>query len=302
MVPADFDLNLLPVLSAVLTERSVTRAAERLHMSQSAVSHALRRLRSALDDELLVRVGNAMELTPEGERLATEVPALVERIERQISPETFDSASTTQAFVLALPDALVGRICPSLTERFFTAAPAARLVFRPLLGSVGDELAEGTVDAAIATAGSWVTPLHSASLLATEWHPVVAAEHPHRGTVISIEELAALAHVDTYTSFVGPMLEGALEARGFARRVTLIVPNVLQLAVVLPGTPLVGFAPMAMPLPSSLRRLRLDPSLVRLEYRLWWGRHRRRLPALHWFLTQIRAAITDPRPDAGCNA
>ena len=94
------DLNLLVVLDVLLQERSVTRAAVRLHRTQSGVSHALGRLREQLGDQLLVRVGAEMRPTPRAERLAGDVSRLLRSLERMLTEEeAFDPQATLRANV-----------------------------------------------------------------------------------------------------------------------------------------------------------------------------------------------------------
>ena len=101
----DIDLNLLVVLEVLLQERSVTRAAERLHRTQSAISHALARLREVFGDELLVRDGRQMRPTARAEALAESLPRVLDLLRRTLSkPEAFDARSTTRTFRLAAPD------------------------------------------------------------------------------------------------------------------------------------------------------------------------------------------------------
>ena len=97
-----FDLNLLRVLDALLRERNVSRAAERLSLSQPAVSNALNRLRDLLDDPLLVRVGRAMQPTPRALALEAPIRDALQRIEQSLSDDApFDPASSRQRFRIA---------------------------------------------------------------------------------------------------------------------------------------------------------------------------------------------------------
>ena len=99
------DLNLLVVLEVLLRERSVTQAADRLDLTPSAVSHALRRLRDLFDDELLLRDGRRMRPTVRAEALAETLPRVLDQVARTIAaPEPFTPATSTRTFRLAAPD------------------------------------------------------------------------------------------------------------------------------------------------------------------------------------------------------
>src|SRR5207344_3127290 len=122
------DTNLLRVLHTLLTERSVTRTAVRLNLSQPAVSAALKRLRSVFDDELLVRNGNAMVPTPRCLALASPLRVVLEGLDRMFSDaELFDPATTQASFRVGCPDYLatvfLGRVVTLLRHE----APSARL-------------------------------------------------------------------------------------------------------------------------------------------------------------------------------
>jgi DNA-binding transcriptional LysR family regulator len=115
------DLNLLVVLDALLREKNVTRAAERLHMSQPAISTALARLRKTLDDPLLVKNGRYLQLSPRAESLAEPVRDILARIEQTVMrPTGFDPAVDARAFSVTASD-YVGVV-----------------LFRPLLGAIAD--------------------------------------------------------------------------------------------------------------------------------------------------------------------
>jgi DNA-binding transcriptional LysR family regulator len=100
----NLDLSLVELLYALLDERHVTRAAHRCNMSQSAMSRALGRLRSALDDELLVRCGAAHERTPRGDQLLVDLRALLPRLDAAVRGNQFDPATSTDRICIATTD------------------------------------------------------------------------------------------------------------------------------------------------------------------------------------------------------
>jgi DNA-binding transcriptional LysR family regulator len=127
-----FDLNLLKVFDEVMSERSLTRAASRLALTQPAVSNALRRLREALHDELLVRKGRGLEPTPRGLELWPAVRDALQRIETTLAPSVFDPASAETAFVLTMADATAAELMPGLVARVSSEAPGVTLRVVPL--------------------------------------------------------------------------------------------------------------------------------------------------------------------------
>lgn len=117
------DLNLLPLLGALLTQRSVGRAAAASHLSQPAMSRALGRLRALLDDPLLVRTGGATRLTPRGEALAQPVGALLDEVRATIAPAAFDPAQWRGRVRVAANDHQAITLFPALIARLRRAAP-----------------------------------------------------------------------------------------------------------------------------------------------------------------------------------
>ncbi|WP_410621625.1 LysR family transcriptional regulator [Amycolatopsis sp. cmx-8-4] len=127
---ADLDLNLLVVLDALLTEGSVTGAAERLHLSVPATSRALGRLRRTLDDEVLVRAGRVLVPTPAAVALRDDVRGLVERARGMLrNSGEFDLATLERTFVLRANDSLVSQLGPGLIVAARATAPGVRLRF-----------------------------------------------------------------------------------------------------------------------------------------------------------------------------
>src|SRR5262245_26987084 len=121
------DLNLLQVLETVLTERSVARAARRLHVTPSAVSNSLARLRVVLDDPLVVRHGRGIVPTPRAAALAPVLARLLEELGRAVQHEAPDPAATSREFTLAIADAGQLILGPQLAAEFAKAMPRARL-------------------------------------------------------------------------------------------------------------------------------------------------------------------------------
>jgi LysR family transcriptional activator of mexEF-oprN operon len=135
------DLNLIVTFAAVMRERSTTRAGERLFLSQSAVSHGLRRLRAIFADELFVRVRQGVVPTPRAEALFRDLLPSLEAIERKLHErDRFDPQSSQRVFRLGLPSALDVCVTPLLLEKLAKQAPAVSLVVRPANAHTGPAL------------------------------------------------------------------------------------------------------------------------------------------------------------------
>ena len=194
------DLNLLVVLDVLLQERNVTRAAKRLHRTQSATSHALGRLREQLGDPILVRVGGEMRPTPKAERLAGEVSRILRTIGRVLAQEgAFDPATTDRVFTLAGPDFIAATL-PFLLAHMAKVTPTAGVELVPAAPGMLRDVADGRVDVAIAPA-SVPKPdgLRSADLVSLDWAVYARGDHP-AARAWGVKAWAAYPHVRVRTS------------------------------------------------------------------------------------------------------
>ena len=120
------DLNLLVALQILLEERNVTRAAERLSVSQPALSKTLQKLRDSFEDELFTRTAHGLVPTPRAEELAHELPALLESVERVLGDEGFDPATFDGSFKILLPPILSEALLPGLMAELSEIGPGYR--------------------------------------------------------------------------------------------------------------------------------------------------------------------------------
>jgi len=143
-----FDLNLLQVFEALVSEAHVTRASERLCLSQSATSHALNRLRAQLDDAVLVRSGNGLQPTPRAQAMLPEVREILKRLEHTLTlPQAFVPASSERVFTLAVTDYFEAVILPDLMPALAQEAPGI-IIDLQMIGPQASlaELENGSVD------------------------------------------------------------------------------------------------------------------------------------------------------------
>lgn len=142
------DLNLLKTLHVLLEERNVSRAARQLSLSQSAVSHALGRLRSFFNDPLLIKVKNGMAPTLFAQDLAAPLTRIIHDIRDLTGDDAFDPGTETAAFRLAASDYGAGIILPRLIERMASLAPNCSIECRPMSDHLEHDLKLGLVDLA----------------------------------------------------------------------------------------------------------------------------------------------------------
>ena len=143
------DLNLLVSLQALLEEKSVTRAAERLFITQPAMSRVLQRLRHQLDDPLFTRTGNELVPTPKARDLQARLPGLLDSILEIVSEGDFDPATYEGEITIAVPEFVAISLISELTKLVTKEAPGVILSISSETDSVEGELAEGGLDFAI---------------------------------------------------------------------------------------------------------------------------------------------------------
>jgi DNA-binding transcriptional LysR family regulator len=246
---SSLDLNLLLVLSTVLAEQSVARAAKRLHVTPSAVSNALARLRTALGDPLVVRKGRGIVPTPRAAELAPIVGRAMGELERAIAAGPFDAASCTRTFTLAMAD--VGQVTrlPSIASALARQMPNARLRVVGIdallsLGDLGSTEVDLHVGVRAAGPGIYAEPLldEPTVLVARKDHPLCARRLTRRA-------LGSLRHVGVEMApgrgFRDKVAATYARAR-IERAVTLTVPTFAAAAAVAAATDLVATLPASL--------------------------------------------------------
>jgi len=207
---ARFDLNLISALNALLSERNVTRAAERLNVTQPTMSGMLQRLRAQFDDELLVRNGREMELTPFAASLLEPVREALRGVELLLQAEpVFDPATSTREFALMASDYCTAIFLPGVIRHLAAEAPGVRLTIQPINMPV-DRMTAGDIDLCITAddlslLGHDQGPekLHAEHLFSDEFVCVVAKDHP-------LTEDADLAELLSYPH-VGVQMVGTVQ-------------------------------------------------------------------------------------------
>ena len=235
------DLNLLPPLVALLEERHVSRAAERVRLSQPAMSRALHRLRRLFGDELLVRGPNGYSLTPRAERIHTQLATAVTQLEHLFAAENFDPASVEQSFRLAVSEYSFSAFGPVLVRTILAQSPNSAVRCEPLDAHSFDKLDAGRIDLLIygrPAPGGY----RSQHLFTDRYVCVVAADHPlARRRSVLLSQYLRWPHL--IVDIGRPAIDRAAEAPEAARRVAVSMPYHVLAARILPGTELVLTVP-----------------------------------------------------------
>ena len=215
------DLNLLRVFVALLDEGNVTRAGARLGLTQSAVSHALNRLRYTLGDELFVRGPAGMQPTARASEIAPRVRLGLAQLQAALAPAEFVPAETDRCFVIAAGAYVASMLLPAVAARIEVEAPQASIRIRNPDGPIGEELDAGRCDLAIAMFGRTPPRFESEPVFDDTIVWVMRRDHPCANQPLTLELLAALPHLAVAAGDVTNLSRGMLEEHGLERRVVL---------------------------------------------------------------------------------
>jgi DNA-binding transcriptional LysR family regulator len=294
------DLNLLIALDMLLTERSVTRAASRLNLSQSAMSAALARLRTLFNDPLLLRTSAGMLPTTKGAELAAPIKQVLVDIGHLIRPsESFDVATAQVTFTIAASDYVEYTVLPRLVDLLEAQAPHARLAVRPMdFGTVGRQLESGEVDigilgTAVAPPNARLRPLYRERFVA-----VVRKNHPRVRDHLTLDDFCDLEHLlvsPSGGSFTA-QTDDALTAIGRRRSVRLSVPHFLLAPEILVRSDMIAVLPERLALGYRDRFHIVDVPLALAPFTIVevWHERTHRDPALAW----LRQALADLMADS----
>lgn len=293
------DLNLLVVLEALLDEKSVTRAAHRLGMSQPAASRALGRLRALFADALLVDGARGYVLSARAEELHPALRRALADICHILEARSFDPATATGQARLLMPDLQAAVLVPYLLARFADDAPALDLdILAPGTGMI-EALETDAADAMVGLINEAPAGIRRRRLYEEGLVTLMRAEHPAaRNRKLTLDRFLALDHLVVSITGVGPApVDEALERIGRARRVKVRVPNFFAAVEIAARSNLV------MTLPSSLGRTAADMGrfvtlqppldLGRFTMSLAWHSRHQDSPRHIWLRRTIVAAAAE---------
>jgi LysR family transcriptional regulator, nod-box dependent transcriptional activator len=282
-----FDLNLLIALDALLHEKNVTRAAERVFVSQPAMSAALQKLRDYFDDPLLVRVGRDMELTPRGLSLVEPVREALLRIQATLGTQpTFDPTTVKRVFTVIMTDEAVPRMVPAVLRRVAREAPGIQCHFEQISHTSLTRLEYGDADLCLCLdllrffgIRAYPDSLRVVELRPVRWVGAVCQDHPSVGEELTLEQYQTLPHVFARPNgHTAPIEELVRRLLNLDIDVRATAQSLLELPFMLPGTPLVATLPdrvarlVAPVVPLKLLALPFD-TLNSHEVLLWHKRN-----------------------------
>lgn len=245
---ADVDLNLLVLFDVVLREQNVARAALALHLSPSAVSHGLGRLRRVFDDPLFLRTPKGVVPSARALELATPIADVLSRITGIVASATpFDPAKATRRFTLGMADATAATLIPALLARIRHSAPRIDIGLRHLFPNTAlVELEQRTIDLAVVALDE--VPARFVRRVVREEDFVIAARIGH--PFLSKPTLKAYSEAGHILASVRGdshgFIDDALAEKGLRRRVALVVPNFMLALAALAETDLVAALPRSL--------------------------------------------------------
>ena len=297
------DLNLLVSLDALLTERSVSRAAERLHLSQPALSASLSRLRTHFNDPILARTGNSYELTPLASRLSEHTAAALDAARRVFESQAeWDPSQSTREFALYGSDYSLATTGRQLSALGAERAPGIRFRFMVHTPQIVEDATNRlrTADGLLMPHG-FLTDLPYTDLWTDTWVIIADKNHPDLGDQVTLDDIARLPWVFTYQSksaFTSATRQ--IQQLGIEPRVEAVVESFLVLPVFITGTNRLALVQ------ASLAEYARNTGGIRVHQppfdatsilnAMWWHPAHRRDPEHEWLRSlAVEASASLPR-------
>jgi DNA-binding transcriptional LysR family regulator len=227
------DVAMLRTFDALMRERSVSRAAARLFLSQPAVSASLNRLREVFDDPLFRRTGHGVTPTPRALAMAAQVEKLLGELSALVAGDAdFDPATSNRVFRIAGSDFPSQRFLPPLAQRLADAGSAVRIVWQPPgAGSLAERLERGELDLAVVARVQMNEGVESATLYEDAYVHAVRAGHPRADEAPTLQRFCEIPQVflGYGTSVLDDLIDATLARQGLRRRVQVAVTSFAQI-------------------------------------------------------------------------
>lgn len=271
------DLNLLVVLDALLDEAHVSRAADRLGLSQPAASAALQRCRAVFGDELLERGRGTMRLTAKAEALRGPLKSLLVGVVDLVDPPPQPLSTIRQTIRISMADYPALLVITPLQQTLQATAPGIDLIIQPWhgAGAALDALTEGTSDLAISVFPLAEDDIHREELLSEQYRIALRGDHP-AATGLTLESWLSFPHI--VVSGRGEQrtpLDSELAQMGLARRIGLVVPNFQMVPALLHASDMIAMLPSRI-VPAGGDLISLPPPIPVEGFTLHLAWHRRR--------------------------
>ncbi|WP_394938045.1 LysR family transcriptional regulator [Psychromicrobium sp. YIM B11713] len=292
---ASFDLNLLVALDALLAEQSVSRAAERLHIGQPAMSATLARLRSSLGDPLLVRAGRNLQMTAFAASLQEPLSEILSEVERLLhSGAAFDPETARRSFTILANDYASLILLRQLIERLENIAPSVSVRVAPVDDGLMEQLRRGLADLAIYPAEMLPTniPFQSETLFEEDFVCVTDSANDVVGETITVEQLSSLPYLAANQGLLASLADQRLDEAHIPRNVAMVAQSFVVAPFLLPGTRMFTIIQrrLAQLLMSDahFKILELPLPIVSVHEQMIWSPRRGADPGHTWLREQMR--------------
>jgi LysR family nod box-dependent transcriptional activator len=297
------DLNLLVALDALLTWQNVTQAAERLCLSQSAMSGCLARLRAHFEDELLVQVGRRMVLTPLGASLARPLRELLAHTEALVTVKpSFDPSRSDRSFVIVTSDYAAHVLMPKVLQRVAKEAPRVKVSIDTLTEESMDKFERGDTELLLIAEQFAAKHCDCDHIFDDEYVCVAWSGNKQLTRSIDLAQYLATPHVIVRFSRGRQITHDQqhLDRLGYRRNVVVTTPTFTLVPLFVIGTDRIAtiHSRLARQYAEHLP-LRILPSPIKfpmLREVLQWQPHLASDPALHWFRETMKRAAQDIEP------
>ncbi len=283
------DLNLLRVFDAVMQDRNVSRAAERLFLSQPAVSHALGRLRHALGDPLFIKVPGGVRPTPRAQELAEPINQALHALDEALRPTTFDPALSGRVFRIATHDYFTAVVAARLAERLSEIAPGISVRLKPTEGRALEMLDQQEADLAVSAFGELPDRFASLQLFTDHYVCLMRKGHPLAQGRMTLKKYADARHL-----LISPrgdergFSDAALASAGYTRHVAMIVNQFAPAAEIVASSDLLLTVPDRIAAPAAdrfgcvIRPCPIEPPDTFLQTSVVWHARLGEHPANRW--------------------
>ena len=290
------DLNLFVVFDAIYRERSVTKVAVLLNLTQPAVSNALSRLRDTFDDPLFIRTPNGMAPTPVADSVVGDVRAALALLDQSVAVNArFDPMLSEKVFNLGMNDLAESLLLPHLHAAIKSTAPKISLTsYYVAREAATEDLRSGGIDLLIDAPVVNAKELSHKSLVKLPYVVAVRPGHPLVSQALTVDGYLAGEHIHVSSRRKGRgQMDIALHALGFRRRVAMRVQNYLVAARITAETDLLWTVPKVLAEQLPLQIVELPFEVEPLVWNLYWTKSAENDPASQWMREIICTAVVE---------
>ena len=288
------DLNLLVALNALLEEKQVTRAAERINLSQPAMSRALARLRIMFKDPLLVKDAKGMGLTARADELYLPLQNILQEITDIVSPPSIEPALMQGEIVIAARDNVLVTILPKVIQIITNEAPELKLRIVPFVGEDLSPLEHYKVDFVLSATDSESASLHRTTIYKEGFICLTSSKYANARHKITLEQYLSMKHcLVTISGFGMGVVDEYLAQKGLKRNIVVRIPLFLAAGFIVAESDLIVTLPQRMgQLFSQLPQITLIEPPIQLPHfpiYLYWHRRNQNNPIHQWIRKIIKS-------------